>query len=235
MNHALRTRQRMFALALPLTAVLYIGAESIDPKGTDQIVTTTAVALKVLPIAARHHTQLSISSSLTELALGTLIISYGAIAMLIRSRGSSAATFAVLIGGVGAFCGVVANVLGGINLAAAATAHVPRDAAARLLVANFNSGPGQAFTDVYALSEFVAPIIMGVALWRSGRVPRWLAVLFALGFELAEQTASAGIAKVVLQMAPFALAMVLLSVRIWRAADRVAQIGGDHEPMLATS
>jgi hypothetical protein len=225
----------MFALALPLTAVLYIGAESIDPKGTDQIVTTTAVALKVLPIAARHHTQLSISSSLTELALGTLIISYGAIAMLIRSRGSSAATFAVLIGGVGAFCGVVANVLGGINLAAAATAHVPRDAAARLLVANFNSGPGQAFTDVYALSEFVAPIIMGVALWRSGRVPRWLAVLFAMGFELAEQTASAGIAKVVLQMAPFALAMVLLSVRIWRAADRVAQIGGDHEPMLATS
>ena len=169
----------MFALALPLTAALYIGAEGIDPKGTDQIVTTTAVALKVLPIAAKHHTQLSISGSLTELALGALIISYGAIAMLIRKRGSTAATIAVLLGGIGAFCGVVVNVLGGINLAAAATAHVPRDAAARLLVTNFNSGPGQAFTDVYAFSEFVAPIIMGVALWRSGRVPRWLAVLFA--------------------------------------------------------
>ena len=58
MNNALRTRQRMFALALPLTAALYIGAEGLDPKGTDQIVTTTAVALKVLPIAAKHHTQL---------------------------------------------------------------------------------------------------------------------------------------------------------------------------------
>lgn len=218
----------MFALALPLTAALYIGAESIDPKGTDQIVTTTAVALKVLPIAARHHTQLSISGSLTELALGALIISYGAIAMLIRKRGSTAATVAVLLGGIGAFCGVVANVLGVINLAAAATASVPRDAAARLLVANFNSGPGQAFTDAYAFSEFVAPIIMGVALWRSGRVPRWLAVLFALGFELAEQTASVGIARVVLQMAPFALAMVLLSISIWRAADHVAPISDDH-------
>ena len=67
MKNAFRTRQRMFALALPLTAALYIGAEGIDPKGTDQIVTTTAVALKVLPIAAKQsryflpllHTQAS--------------------------------------------------------------------------------------------------------------------------------------------------------------------------------
>src|ERR1700733_12956489 len=148
MNNALRTRQRLFALALPLAAALYIGAEGINPRSTDQIITTTAVALKVLPIAAKHHTQLYISASLTELALGALIISYGAIAMLIRKRGSTVATIAVLIAGIGAFCGVVANVLGGINLAAAATAHVPYDAAARLLVTNFNSGPGQALTDV---------------------------------------------------------------------------------------
>jgi hypothetical protein len=189
----------------------------------------------VLPIAAKHHTQLSISGSLTELALGALIVSYGAIAMLIRKRGSTAATIAVLLGGIGALSGVVVNVLGGINLAAAATARMPRDAAARLLVTNFNSGTGQAFTDVYAFSEFVAPIIMGVALWRSGRVPRWLAVLFALGFELAEQTASVGIARVFLQMAPFALAMVLLSIRIWQAAAQAVPISDDHEPMLATA
>jgi hypothetical protein len=225
----------MFAVALPLTAALYIGAEGINPKGTDQLITTMAVALKVLPIAAKHHTQLYISGSITELALAAVVISYGAIAMLIRKRGSTAATIAVLLGGIGAFCGVVVNVLGGINLAAAATARVPRDAVARLLVTNFNSGPGQAFTDVYAFSEFVAPMIMGVALWRSDRVPRWLAVLFVLGFELAEQAESAGIARVVLQMAPFAVAMVLLSVRIWRAADEVASVSDDYEPVLATA
>ena len=233
MNNALRSRQRMFALALPLTAALYIGAEGIDPKGTDQIITTTAIALKVLPIAAKHRTQLYVSGSLSELALGALIISYGAIAMLIRKRGSTAATIAVLLGGIGAFCGAIVSVFVGINLAAAASAHVTHDAAARFLVTNFNSGPGQAFTDIYAFSQFVAPIIMGVALWRSGRVPRWLAVLFALGFELAEQTASVGIDKVVLQMAPFALAMILLSVRIWGAADQVAPVSG-VEPTLAT-
>jgi hypothetical protein len=167
----------------------------------------------------KHHTQLFISGSITELALGALIISYGAIAMLIRKRGSTTATIAVLLGGIGALCGVVVNVLGGINLAAAATAHVTRCGCTASGYQRFNSGPGQAFTDVYAFSEFVAPIIMGVALWRSGRAPRWLAVLFALGFELAEQTSSVGIARVVLQMAPFALAMVLLAVQIWRAAD----------------
>jgi hypothetical protein len=219
MNNAPRTRQRMLALALPLTAALYISAEGVNPKGTDQIVTTTAIAFKVLPIAAKHSTQLYVSGSLTELALGAVAISYAAIAMLIRQRGSRTATIAALIGGVSAFCGAIVNVFVGINLAAAATAHLTRDAAARFLITNFNSGPGLAFTDVYAFGEFVAPVVMGIALWRSHSVPRWLAVLFSVGFELAEQTGSVGITKVVLQMALFVLAMVLLAVHIWRTAE----------------
>jgi hypothetical protein len=66
----------------------------------------------------------------------------------------------------------------GISLAAAATAHVAPDAAARILIANFSSAPGQIFTDVYAASEFAAPLLM----------------------------------------APFAVAAVLLSIRVWTAA-----------------
>jgi hypothetical protein len=233
MNDALRIRKRMFALALPLTAALYMGAEGLDPRGTDRVVTTSAIALKVLPIAAKHSTQLYVSGSLSELALGAVAVSYGAIAMLIRRRGSTAATIAVLLGGIGAFCGAVVNVLVGINLAAAASSHVGRAAAARFLVTNFNSGAGQAFTDAYALSEFVAPIIMGVALWRSRRVPRWLAVLFAAGFALAEQTASVGIAGVAVQMAPFALAMVLLAIRIWRATDQPSPVCDDSPTLVS--
>ena len=234
MKNASRSRQRMLAFALPLTAALYIGAEGADPKGTDQIVTTSATAFKVLPIAAKHSTQLYASGSLSALALGAVAVSYAAIAMLVRKRGSTTATIAALIGGIGAVCGAIVNVFGGINLAAAATAHVTHQAAARFLIANFNSGPGRAFTDVYAFSEFVAPIIMGLALWRSRSVPRWLAVLFAAGFELAEQTASVGMARVVLMMAPFALAMVLLAARIWRVAEPVAPVGDTHERTFIT-
>jgi hypothetical protein len=234
MKNALRTRQRMFALALPLTAALYIGAEGLDPRGTDQIITTVATALQVLPIAGKQSTQLYASASLSELALAGVAVSYGAIAMLVRRRASTAATIAVVIGGIGAFCGAIVNVFVGLNLAAAASAHMTRNAAAQFLVTNFNSGPGQAFTAIYAFSEFVAPAIMGVALWRSRRVPRWLAVLFAAGFILAAQTGSVGFVRVVLQMTPFAVAMVLLALAIWRAAEQSALVEDAKEPLVVT-
>ena len=70
MDNAARTRQRVLALFLPIAAVLYISAEALSPKGTDQVITTTATALKVLPIAARHPTQLYVAGSLALLALG---------------------------------------------------------------------------------------------------------------------------------------------------------------------
>jgi hypothetical protein len=38
----------VLALFLPIAAVLYISAEALSPKGTDQVVTDTATALKLL-------------------------------------------------------------------------------------------------------------------------------------------------------------------------------------------
>jgi hypothetical protein len=54
MDNAARTRQRVLALFLPIAAVLYISAEALSPKGTDQVIQTTATAFKVLAIAAKH-------------------------------------------------------------------------------------------------------------------------------------------------------------------------------------
>ena len=39
---AARMRQRVLAVFLPVTAALYVGAEALDPRGTDQVVTNTA-------------------------------------------------------------------------------------------------------------------------------------------------------------------------------------------------
>jgi pimeloyl-ACP methyl ester carboxylesterase len=88
------------------------------------VISTTATALKVLPIAARHPAQLYVAGSLALLGLGGLAVSYAAIAALVRNRGSALATVAGLIGGLGAFCGAITNVLVYPNLAAAATAHL---------------------------------------------------------------------------------------------------------------
>ncbi len=100
---AARVRQRVLAAFLPVTAVLYLSAEALDPRGTDQVITTTAVAFRLLPIAAAHSSQLCLSGSLSVLALGGLAVSYAAIAMLVTGRGWVIATIAALLGGLGAF------------------------------------------------------------------------------------------------------------------------------------
>jgi hypothetical protein len=220
-DNAARVRLRVLAAFLPVTAALYVGAEALDPKGTDQVVTNTADALRLLPIAAAHSSQLYLSGGLSVLALGGLAVSYAAIATLVTGRGWVIATIGALLGGVGAFAGAMFNVLGGIGLAAAASAHTTQLAAARFLVTLFGSRPAEVAEYVYFVSEYTAPVVMGYALWRSRAVPRWLAVLFTASLELAEQMGAIG-PKVVLYMLPFAVAMTLLSAWIWRAAARPA-------------
>jgi hypothetical protein len=217
MDNAARARQRVLALFLPIAAVLYISAEALSPKGTDQVLQTTAAALKVLAIAAKHPAQLYVAGSCAVLGLGALAVSYAAIATLARGRGSAVATVAALIGGIGAFCGAIVNVLVFPDLAAAATAHLTPAAAARFLVTISSSGSAYGFIAVYFIGIFAAPALMGFALWRSRSVPRWLAVLFFIGLEVAQQQISSG-PVVVLYMLPFAVAMVLLAARIWQAA-----------------
>jgi hypothetical protein len=95
-----------------------------------------------------------------------------------------------------------------------------QDAATRYLVTAFNSGFGHAFLYAYFIGIFAAPVLMGFALWRSQSVPRWLAVLFVVGLELAQQVQSKGIVVVLAYTLLFAVAMVLLAARIWQAAAR---------------
>jgi hypothetical protein len=221
MRNAARARQRILALFLPIAAVLYISSEALDPKGTDQLITNMATGLNLLAIAGRHPTQLYVAGTLSLFALGAVAVSYAAIALLVTGRGWVIATVAALLGGIGAFCGAITNVLVGINLAAAATAHTSPDAAARFLVTVFNSGAGQLFTYVYFVSEFAAPVLMGFALWRSRRVPLWLAALFAVGFDVAIAQSAKG-PIVIAWMLPWGIAMILLATRIWQAADQPA-------------
>ena len=110
------------------------------------------------------------------------------------------------------------------NLAAAATADTTPDAAAQFLVTTFNSGFGHGFEYAYFIGIYVAPLLMGIALWRSRAVPRWLAVLFFVGPEVAQQQISGG-PVVILYMLPLAAAMILLAARSRRAPGRSARCG----------
>jgi len=97
-----RLRRRLLAIWLPITALLYMGTELLNPKGTDQLITTTALRSRYCH-RAKHSSQLYLSGSVTEIALAALAASYFAIATLVRRRGSTLATIAAIVGAVGAF------------------------------------------------------------------------------------------------------------------------------------
>ncbi len=128
--------------------------------------------------------QVYFSNMLVIFGLGTLGVSFFAIAVLASDRDRVLATIAAVIGWFGAFCGAVVNVLIGFNLAAAATARAP-STAAQILVSGNTAAVAKVFFIGYLAGIPVATILTGIALWRSQTVPRWLPVLFAVGLIIA--------------------------------------------------
>jgi hypothetical protein len=210
-----RTRRRILALALPVTAVLLLVGGALTPTGLDRPVTSLSGALRELQIAAAHPGQVYFSNMLVIFGLGTLGVSFFAIAVLASDRDRVLATAAGVIGWFGAFCGAVANVLIGFDLAAAAAVHVS-SAAAQILVSANTAAAAWVFFTGYFAGIPVAVILTGLALWRSQAVPRWLPLLFVAGL-IAGALAPPGIVSVPLSL-PFVIVMMLLARRIWDTA-----------------
>jgi hypothetical protein len=220
MKSVARNRQQVLAIFLPISATLLVIGTALTPRGLDQLITSQATALTVLPIAVAHTNLLYVSNLLHLCGLGALGVSFAAIATLVRDRGAALATTAAVIGGFGAICGAIGNVLPGFNLAATVTAQLSPEVAAQYLVATFTSPVGEAILVGYLGSLLVGTILMAIALWRSPSTPRWLPFLFAIGLTIAA-LAPAGIVAIPLQL-PFAAAMAILASRIWQMAARPA-------------
>ena len=100
MNGARTTRTRILALFPPLAAVLLLVGEALTPKGLDHPISMSRAA-KELPIAEAHLNRLYLSNLLVIFGLGALGVSFAAIAVLVRERGSTIATVAAVVGGSG--------------------------------------------------------------------------------------------------------------------------------------
>jgi hypothetical protein len=210
-----RTRRRVLALALPVTAMLLLFGGALTPRGLDRPLMSLTGALRELQIAAAHPGQVYFSNMLVIFGLGTLGISFFAIAVLASDRDRVLATTAAVIGWFGAFCGAVANVLIGFDLVASATVHVS-SAAAQILVSANTAAAAWVFFIGYFAGIPVATILTGIALWRSQAIPRWLPVLFVAGLIIGA-LAPPGIISVPLSL-PFVIVMMLLARRIWDTA-----------------
>jgi hypothetical protein len=208
------TGARWLAMFPPIAVALLMLGGGLTPKGLDRPITGTGTALSELATASPHPGQVYLSSVLIILGLAALGVSFVVIALLAGAPGSRVATSAAAIGAIGCLSAVVVNVLFGIDLAGTAAASATRGDAARILV-SIGTAPGStAFLVVYLAGVLVAGILTGITLWRSRAVARWIAVGFPVCLALGS-AAPAGIASVVLSL-PFAVIMVLVSVRIWR-------------------
>src|SRR5207302_9778091 len=166
--------------------------------------------------AAAHSSQLDVSNLLVIFGLGALAVSFAAIATLADQRNASMATAAPLVGGLAAFCGALADVVVGFNLAAAATAPTTQAAAAQVLLSGDNSVVANVLVAAYLGGGLVAIILIGIAVWRSDSTSRWLPILFGLGLALAA-TSQPGLVAIPLQL-PFAVVMVFIARHIWSSA-----------------
>jgi|tagenome__1003787_1003787.scaffolds.fasta_scaffold20983666_7 hypothetical protein len=210
-----RLAARVLASVLPLTAMLLMLGEVLTPVGLDKPTFTLASVEDALRIAEAHTSQLYVSNLMVIFGLGGLAVSFAAIATLPRGRGASLAIWAAVIGGTAAFSGALANMIVGFNLASAAASPAPTAAAASVQLAGATSAVCALLLAMYLGGGLIAITLMGVALWRSNAVPRWLPVLFGAGLILAA-TSMPGITAILLQL-PFAVAMTLLAIQVWNA------------------
>jgi hypothetical protein len=203
-------------------AVLLTVGQAMTPEGLDKPVTTAARASHEIQIAAAHSAQLYLSNGLVILGLGALGVSFTAIATLALSRHAAIAAIAGVIGGFGAVCGVVVNVLVGYDVAAVAAAHTTPAAAASVLVSADTSAAFVVFIVGYIGGVLVATILSGVNLWRGKTLPRWLAVLFVAGLVVAASSPP-GMVAVPLSL-PLVFAASILSAKIGQVQDSLPQV-----------
>jgi hypothetical protein len=221
------SRQRWLAVFPPLAVGLLAIGQALTPSGLDRPITSVQRATSELSIAAAHSGRLYFSNLLVIMGIAALGVSFAAIATLVKGRGSTVASVAAVVGGVACFCGVVVNVVIGLDLAGAATADTTREAAARVLVSTNTGLVATSLLVVYLGGVALAVMLTGVALWRGRAVQRWVAAAFPLGAVLGASSPPGGIA--VVMHAPFAVVMVILAVRIWGSAVAVPVTGGPGE------
>ena len=221
MDSTVIARRPWWGVLPPLAIAFLLLGGALTPEGLDQPLSSVDRALQELPVAAAHSGRLYLANAVVLLGLGGLAVAFAAIATLAeRGRGSSLAVLAAAVAGVACLSGVVVNVLVGLDLAGAADAHTSREAAAQVLASQNTAFVSVAFLVAYVGGLLLAAVLMGVALWLSRRVPRWLAVLFPVGLAVGA-VAPPGLVGVLLTV-PIAVVMVILGVHIWRAADPAA-------------
>lgn len=115
--------------------------------------------------------------------------------------------------GIATFCNALSQAVAGYATHTVTAAGFD-PASGRTVVEQIESGMIALPLGFWSIPAFaLGSILIAVALWRSGQIPRWLPVLLIVGTVLAAALAGRG-ASVALTQAPFTVALVALALRI---------------------
>lgn len=232
-TNTLRGRQRLLGCAGIVGVVVLMAGDALTPKGTDQHITTVRAGVRELDAAAAHPLATYLAFLLIVLGFFGLAVGFLALATMVRDRGARCATIGASIGLFACFSAAVINVWAGLDVYAAVKANLSRTAGAEFLVsAQHTSAVSAVFALGYFAGLLVASVLMGVGLWRSGGVPRWVGIVLPVSLMVAAGSPS-GIPGSAVAL-PFATLMVWLCLRVVRQADMVgAAVPGTPVPSVA--
>jgi hypothetical protein len=181
MDTTIETRRRLLAAVTVAAPVLLALGNATLPKHTFVFTGTAEHARDALAATAAAPDRVRLAGLILVAGYAALAVAFCAIASLVRRRGGAAATVGAVLGTIGSVGAILVTCWIALSVYAAGRADIPAEAKAGYLIALVKtSGLGNAAGLPFLGGLLLGSVVMGVALFRSRAVARWLAVLFPI-------------------------------------------------------
>jgi hypothetical protein len=218
MDPTARSRRTLLAGVTVAAPIMLAVGNSLFPKDSFQFAGNTEKALKTLAATSAAPHRVLAGSLFAIVGMAMLAGAFCAVASLVRRRGGGTATAGAALGVIGSVGGVLVAAWLGLSVYAASQAKISSDAKVGYLLSLLKGTHlGNIVGAPFFIGTAFGSLLLGVALFRSGRVSRWLAAAFPVAVLLATLFAPQGVAGAVMGL-PLIVVMALLAREIRTAA-----------------
>lgn len=216
MEPTVRSRRQLLAGVTLAAPVMLAVGNSLFPKDSFQFAGTSQKALKTLAATSAAPHRVLAASLFLLVGMAMLGAAFCAVASLVRQRGGATATAGAGIGVIGSLGGVLVTAWLGLSVYAASRADISEDAKVGYLLSLLKGSHLGNIVGVPFLTGLVlGSVLLGLALFRSGVVSRWLAAVFPVAVVFATVFAPQGVAGAFMGL-PLVAVLGLLARQISR-------------------
>ena len=225
MEPSIQTRRKLLA-GVTLTAPIMLAlGNSLFPRDSFQFAGTSKKALQTLAATSAAPHRVLAASLFLIVGMALLGAAFCAVASLVRHRGGATATAGAGLGVVGSLGGVLVSAWLGLSVYAASQADISQDAKVGYILSLLKGSHLGNIVGIPFLSGLIlGSVLLGVALFRSGEVSRWLAGIFPVAVSFATVFAPQGIAGALMGL-PLIAVLGLLARQIGQDSTAVGTAG----------